>query len=336
MRTKSLNWFITAIVAALAFSALLLLSPSNVSATSSNSPQTVAANVNVPDTLYTDISPNSITWTNYPTCQNDTNTLITVNDENGNIPGNIFIWGTALSNTLNGNSIAIGNVLWNPTSSNTAYIGNAVTTSPVNTLIVVAAPTISTPTTNSPIYLGVNVPAGTPNALYTGFIYFDIENGSIYSLQPSTNTLSVTVNVPSICYISLSANSINFGTMPSGTNTLTNWNGILDSDPGGNAQATIAVAGTNWIYSSNTAISFYVANTVYSGTNTISYSQAFPSNSLPLSSPSSAPPSTGLTIPQPTQANSITSTEIYFGLGVPGGTKVGAYTQNIIIGNMCD
>jgi len=330
MKTKSLNWFITAIVAALTFSAFLLLSPSNVSATTANA--AVAANVNVQGTLYTDISPNSIIWTNYPKFANNTNTLITVNDENGNIPGNIFIWGTAtLSNTLNSNSIAIGNVLWNPTSL-TSYAGNAVTTSQVNTLIVVAAPTISTPTTNSPIYLGVNVPAGTPAGLYTGSIYFDIENGSIYSLQPSTNTLSVTVNVLPTCYISLSANSINFGTMPSGTNTETNWTGILDSDPGGNEQATIAVAGTNWIYSSNTAISFYVANTVYSGTNTISYSQAFPSNSLPLLP---ALPSTGLTIAPPTQATPTTKTEVYFGLGVPGGTKVGAYTQNIIIGNQC-
>jgi len=334
MKTKSLNWFITAIVAALAFSALLLISPSNVSATSSNS---VAASVSVPGTLYTDISPNSITWTNYPTYVNDTNTLITVNDENGNIPGNIFIWGTAtLSNTLNGNSIAIGNVKWNPTSSNTAYIGNAVTISPVNTLIVVAAPTINSPTTNSPIYLGVNVPAGTPNALYTGSIYFDIENvsgsNSIYSSQPSSNTLSVTVNVLPTCYISLSANSINFGTVSSGKNTTTTWNGILDSDPGGNLQATINVAGSNWIYTSNNAITFYVANTVYSGTNTISYSQAFPSNSLSLYP---AFESTNIIVPAPTQSTSTTSNEIYFGLGVPGGTEVGAYTQNIIIANEC-
>jgi len=325
MKTKSLNWFITAIVAALTFSALLLLSPSNVSATTANA--AVAANVNVPGTLYTDISPNSIIWTNYPKFANNTNTLITVNDENGNIPGNIFIWGTAtLSNTLNSNSIAIGNVLWNPTALE-SYAGNAVTTSQVNTLIVVAAPTISTPTTNSPIYLGVNVPAGTPAGLYTGFIYFDIENGTIYS-QPSSNTLSVTVNVLPTCYISLSATSINFGTMPSGTNTGTTWNGILDSDPGGNSQATIQVAGGNWIYSSNTAISFYVANTVWSSTNTVSYS-----GGTPLTLPPAV--SANIIVPAPTQSTPTTSNTIYFGLGVPGGTKVGAYTQNIIIENQC-
>jgi len=329
MASKNFNLLVTIFVAALTFSALLLLSSSNVGATTSN---TVTASVNVPGTLYTDISPTSITWTNYPKLANDTNTLITVNDQNGNIPGNIFIWGTAtLSNTLNGNSIAIGNVLWNPTAL-TSYSGNAVTTSQVNTLIVVAAPTISTPTTNSPIYLGVSIPAGTPNGLYTGSIYFDIENGSIYSSQPSSNTLSVTVNVLSTCYISLNATSINFGTVLSGANTGTTWNGILDSDPGGNAEATIEVAGSNWIYSTNSAITFYVANTVYSGTNTISYSQAYPSNSLSLYPTFE---STSLTVAAPTQATPTTSTKIYFGLGVPGGAKAGAYTQNIIIANEC-
>jgi len=329
MENKNFNWLVTVIAATLTFSALLLLSSSNLSATTSSN--TVTASVNVPGTLYTDISPNSITWTNYPTFSNATNTLITVSDKNGNIPGNIFIWGTAtLSNALNGNSIAIGNVVWNPTAL-TSYAGNAVTTSQVNTLIVVAAPTISNPTTSSPIYLGVSIPAGTPNGLYTGSIYFDIENGTIYSSQPSSNTLSVTVNVLSTCYISLNATSINFGTVLSGANTGTTWNGILDSDPGGNAQASIQVAGTNWIYSTNSAISFYVANTVYSGTNTISYSQAFPSNSLSLTLTS-----TGLTVAAPTQATPTTSTKIYFGLGVPGGAKAGAYTQNIIIGNQCD
>jgi len=334
MKTKSLNWFITAIVAALTFSALLLISPSNVSATTSNSQ--VVANVNVLGTLYTDISPNSITWTSFPNSTIAISTMITVNDVNGNIPGNIFIWGTAqLSNTLNGNSIAIGNVMWNPTSL-ISYGGNAVTTSPVNTLIVVAAPKISSPTTSNYIYLGANVPAGTPAASYTGSIYFEIENvsgsNSIYSSQPSSNTLSVTVNVLPTCYISLSANSINFGTLSSGKNTTTTWNEIVDSDPGGNLEATIQVAGTNWIYTSNNAITFYVANTVYSGTNTISYSQAFPTNSLSLY-PAFEP--TNIIVPAPTQSTSTTSNEIYFGLGVPGGTPQGAYTQNIIIANQC-
>jgi len=328
MRSKNFNWLVTIFVAALTFSALLLLSSSNVSATTSNSQ--VTASVNVLGTLYTDINPNSITWTNYPTFTNDTNTLITVSDQNGNIPGNIFIWGTAtLSNTLNGNSIAIANVKWNPASSN-AFVGNAVTTSPVNTLIVVAAPTLSSQTTNSPIYLGVGIPAGTPSGSYTGNIYFEIENVSgsntIYSLQPSSNTLSVTVNVLSTCYISLSPNSINFGTLATGT-TSTTWNGIVDTDNGGNVQATISVWGGNWIYSSNTAITFYVANTVWSPTNTGSYSSGTPLTLTPIN--------TGIIVPAPTQSNPSTSNTVYFEVAVPGGAPVGAYTQNIIIANEC-
>jgi len=324
MKSKNFNWLVTIFVAALTFSALLLLSSSNLSATSSNSQ--VTASVNVPGTLYTSISPNSITWANYPGYSNATNTLITVTDNNGNIAGNIFIWGTAtLSNTLNGNSIAIGNVLWNPTSSN-AYVGNAVTTSPVNTLIVVAAPTLSSPSTNSHIYIGVNIPLGTESGLYTGSVYFDIENGSTVSQPTTSNVLTVTVNVLPTCYISLSPNSINFGTLATGT-TSTTWNGITDTDTGGNAQATINVWGGNWIYSSNTEISFYVANTVWSPTNTVSYSSGTP---LTLS-----PVSTGITVPAPTQSNPSTSNTVYFEVAVPGGAPVGAYTQNIIIANQC-
>ena len=329
MKSKNFNWLVTIFVAALTFSALLLLSSNNLSATTSNSQQ-VTASVNVPGTLYTDISPTSITWKNYPTLENYTNTLITVSDQNGNIPGNIFIWGTAtLSNTLNGNSIAIGNVMWNPTLL-TSYNGIPVNTLQVDTLIRVAAPTISTPTTNSPIYLGVSIPAGTPSGSYTGNIYFDIENvygsNTIYSLQPSSNTLSVTVNVLSTCYISLSPNSINFGTLATGT-TSTTWNGITDTDAGGNAQATINVWGGNWIYSSNSLISFYVANTVWSSTGTGSYSSGI---SLTLT-----PFSTNIIVPAPTQSNSLTSNTVYFEVAVPGGAPVGAYTQNIIIANQC-
>jgi len=330
MKSKNFNWLVTIFVAALTFSALLLLSSSNVSATPSNSQQ-VTASVNVQGTLYTDINPTSITWANYPTLANDTNTPITVSDQNGNIPGNIFIWGTAtLSNTLNGNSIAIGNVLWNPTLL-TSYNGIPVNTLQVDTLISVAAPTISTPTTNSLIYLGVSIPAGTPSGSYTGDIYFEIENVSgsntIYSLQPSSNTLSVTVNVLSTCYISLNATSINFGTLPTGTNTGNTWNGIVDKDNGGNVQATINVYGGNWVYSSNPQITFYVANTVWSPTNTVGYSSGRP---LTLSFVS-----TNIIVPAPTQSNPSTSNTVYFGVAVPGGAPVGAYTQNIIIANEC-
>ncbi len=328
MNNKIANAISLIVFASIMFAALLFFTPLAVNATSSNSQ--VVASVNVPGTLYTNITPNSVSWTNYPTYSNATNTLITVKDINGNIPGNIFIWGSAyLSNALNGNSIAIGNVLWNPTSVNT-YTGTHVTTSPVNTMILVTAPSLSSPSTSNNIYLGVSIPAGTPSGVYTGSIYFDIENGTIVSSQPSSNTLSVSVNVLSTCFISLNATAINFGTIPTGQNTGYSWNGILDTDNGGNAQATIYVYGSNWIYSPNPSISFYVSNTVWSASNTLSYSQNFPTNSLALT-----PTSTGITVPAPTQANPSQSAKIYFGLGVPGGAPVGAYTQNIIIADQC-
>ncbi|MGC8538971.1 MAG: hypothetical protein ACP5MK_03840, partial [Candidatus Micrarchaeia archaeon] len=91
--------------------------------------------------------------------------------------------------------------------------------------------------------------------------------------------------------------------------------------------ATIYVYGSNWIYSSNTAISFYVSNTMWSASNTISYSSG---TGLTLS-----PVSTGIIIPTPTQAQPSTSNTIYFGVGVPEGAPAGAYTQNIIIENSC-
>ncbi|MGC9011245.1 MAG: hypothetical protein ACP5JN_03875, partial [Candidatus Micrarchaeia archaeon] len=155
-------------------------------------------------------------------------------------------------------------------------------------------------------------------------IYFENENGSTTS---NSATLSVTANVQSTCYISLSPTLINFGTIASGANTGTTWNGIVDTDPNGNAQATIYVYGSNWIYSSNTAISFYVSNTMWSASSTISYSSG---TGLTLS-----PVSTGIIIPAPTQAQPSTSNTIYFGVGVPGGAPAGAYTQNIIIENSC-
>ena len=314
---RSLNWFIFALVASAVFFALLSI-PINA-ATSSGQ---VAANVNVPGTLYTSISPNSVAWSQYPGASNATNTLITVFDNGGNIPGNIFIWGST-DLTYGTNNIAIGNVMWNPTAL-TSYGGNAVTTTAVNTMILVAKPTLTTPSTNSPIYLGISIPSGTPAGLYTGSVYFENENGSVAS---TSATLSVTANVQSTCYISLSPTLINFGTIASGANTGTTWNGIIDTDANGNAQATINVYGSNWIYSSNTAITFYVSNTMWSASNTVSYSSG---NGLTLS-----PVSTGIIIPAPTQSQPSTSNTIYFGVGVPGGAPVGAYTQNIIIENSC-
>jgi len=81
------------------------------------------------------------------------------------------------------------------------------------------------------------------------------------------------------------------------------------------------VYGGNWIYSSNTAISFYVANTVWSNNANTAYSSATRLSNV----------ATNTTILVPASG----SNTIYFGLGVPGGAPPGAYTQNIIIANQC-
>jgi hypothetical protein len=305
------------------FSLIALLGyPSIVNASSSD---TVTASLDVNGTLYTSISPNSIEWTNYPTYSNATNTLITVSDKNGNMPGNVFIWGTSSLSYLS-NTIAIGNVLWNPTSS-TGDTGTSVSTSQVNTNIFVPAPTSTTPTQSNSIYLGVGIPAGTPSGVYTGSIYFDIENGTTVSQPTTSNVLSVSVNVLKVCFINISSTSINFGGIKSGTNTGTNWYGITDTDYGGNVQSIINVEDTNWVLSSNNAVSFSGNYTLYSSTNTGSYTSG--------TSISSTLTSTGIIVPAPTQTTPSTSNTIYFGVGVPGGSHAGVYTQNIIIANQC-
>jgi hypothetical protein len=317
MVKQLLNWLTVAIIATMVFTALEFVPIGNIVKAATPNSQ-VSATANVPGTLYTSITPTSFTWNGYPTTQSYTDTLITVNDINGNIPGNIFIWGSA-DLTYGSNNIAIGNILWNPTSVN-SYTGNSVTTTLTNTLIVVPAPSLTLPSTGNSIYLGANIPAGTPAGLYTGNVYFENENGSITS---SNAILAVTVNVLSTCFISLSTNAINFGTILSGSNTVSTSNSIQDTDNGGNAPATIYVYGGNWIGPAQ----FGVSNTTWSAAANTPYSSA--------TRLSSAPSNTLITIAAPTQSNSITSSSVYFGVGVPGGAPVGAYTQNIVIEDSC-
>jgi hypothetical protein len=321
MEKQLLNWLTVVIIATMVFTALEFVPIGNiVKATTTNSQ--VSANVNVQSTLYTSITPKSFTWNGYPNTYNATNTLITVDDINGNIPGNIFISGSA-DLTYGSNDIAIGNILWNPTLVNT-YTGNSVTTIPTNTLIVVPAPSLTQTSTSNSIYLGANIPAGAPSGLYTGNVYFELENGSTTSSQA---TLAVAVNVLSVCYISLNTLAINFGTIASGTNTIDTSNGIQDTDNGGNAPATIYVAGTNWFLTTNSAISFGVSNTVWSPSSTTPYTSG---NAL-----TSSETTTGIVIAAPTSSTPSTSNTVYFGVAVPGGAPVGAYTQNIVIENSC-
>jgi len=134
------------------------------------------------------------------------------------------------------------------------------------------------------------------------------------------STKSAVITISSVtCTISLGTTAINFGSLDPGTNIATT-NAITDSNTG-TANAYMYVYGGNWIFSSNTAISFYVANTVWSNNANTAYSSATRLSNL----------ATNTTIFVPAGG----SNTIYFGLAVPGGAPVGAYTQNIVIANQC-
>jgi len=136
----------------------------------------------------------------------------------------------------------------------------------------------------------------------------------------STKSAVITISSSSVtCTVSLSPGAINFGSISSGSSIATS-NAISDSNAG-TANAYMYVYGGNWIYSSNTAISLYVANTVWASTPNTAYSSATRLSNI----------ATNTAILVPAGG----SNTIYFGVGLPGGAPPGAYTQNIIIANQC-
>ena len=78
-----------------------------------------------------------------------------------------------------------------------------------------------------------------------------------------SNTINVTgsLTIATNCVFSVSNSAINFGSLISGTNTLTqNAESVTN---GGNAGSNILTSGSNWIFSNN---GFYTQNTFYSNT----------------------------------------------------------------------
>ncbi len=202
----------------------------------------------------------------------------------------------------------------------------------MNTNILIPQPTLSAPSQYNNIYFGFQIPPATPAGSYIQTITFNSENTTqlVYATQNSTsaNSVQVSVSVGSICYITLSPNTISFGNVFASANVPTNVL-VTDSDNGGNAQATMLVYGSNWAYSANTAITFSGSNTMW---NPISLS-VYGGNALTTNSLS--PQNTGIIIPTPTQSNPSTSNSIYFGLAVPPGTPGGVFTQTITVENSC-
>ena len=244
-----------------------------------------------------------------------TNVIYPVNDPGGNAPANILVAasGNWIGPTAN---IPFGNILW-ANANNSA--GTGLTLTLTNTLIQIPAPNTLTPTTSNDIYFGINVPIAQPPGIYTSNIL--LQN----SCPPSNSvelTVAVTANVATQCYISLSPLTINFGTINPGANVPTA-NAVTDNDIGGNIAANVIVYGGNWIAGSN---QFGVSNTLWNPTSLGTYSGNALSNSTV---------NTQIVVPAPTPSHTTASNSIYFGLGIPGGTVAGTYTQNIVIENSC-
>jgi len=118
-----------------------------------------------------------------------------------------------------------------------------------------------------------------------------------------------------ICTITLGTSAINFGAINAGSNMETS-NAITDTNTG-NANAYMFVYGGNWIG----PVQFGVSNTTWSATANTPYISATRLSTL----------AANTTIFVPAGGTNT----IYFGLAVPGGAPVGAYTQNIVIANQC-
>ncbi len=313
---------------ALGLASLLVLSflvMNFVSAYTSNS--SLTANVNVGNVIYLSVSPNAIYFPGlYPGQSYDTNSLdvVTDNDIGGNIAANALVEGTNWAGPSSANML-VSNTVWAPTAG---VAGTQLTNTLTNTNILIPQPSLANPSTGNFIYFGITIPGGTPPGNYVQTIYFENENLSTpatYNSPSTSNSVLATANVLGICYISLAPSSINFGSVYASANVPTNML-VTDSDPNGNVAASLLVAGTHWALTSNTQITFGVSNTLWYSSSLPTYTGNALTNTLAI---------TGITIAAPTQTSPTTNSPIYFGLGVPGGTPAGSYSQTITIENSC-
>lgn len=315
------------VVLAIAFVAIAILSLTALHFSYASSNTALIANVNVGNVIYlsvaNSIGGNVINFGSiFPGDFYDTNVPVTDTDNGGNIGANILVEGTPWALTSNtAVTFPVGNTLWNPILL-TSYAGNALTTSFVNTNEIIAAPSLSTPATNSIIYFGLGVPGGTTPGNYIQTISFENYNASqnTYNSISTSNAITAEVYVEGTCYIALSTNAISFGPIVASANVPTNVL-VTDSDTSGNIAANVLVNGTNWFLNGNTlATSFGVGNTLWDAALQTTYAGTALTNTLV---------DTNIAIPT-TGSNSI-----YFGLGIPGGTPAGTYEQTITIENSC-
>ncbi len=135
----------------------------------------------------------------------------------------------------------------------------------------------------------------------------------------STGNAVLTITVPLTCEISL-VQSITFGTILPGANSVTTSQNVLDTNSG-NEGAFAAVDGGNWIGTSNSLNTFGVGNTVWSAGSSVTFASA---NAL-----TATAANTNVAVGSGSSAN------IWFGLGIPTGQAADSYTQNIVVINLC-
>ncbi len=145
-----------------------------------------------------------------------------------------------------------------------------------------------------------------------------------YAVVPAYANNSVAPNVilsltvPASCEISL-VQSISFGVVLAGSNTVTTSQNVLDLN-NGNGGAFVAVSGGNWM-GANALDTFGVSNTVWSSSNSVLFKSA---NALTL-----IPANTNIAV------GAASGATIWFGLGIPPGQTADTYTQNILVTNLC-
>ena len=146
----------------------------------------------------------------------------------------------------------------------------------------------------------------------------------------SSNVVA-TANVEAVCYINLSVNSIDFGSLFPTDNVPTTQN-VLDIDNGGNIAANVIFTATTWNDISNTIIGFDASNTTYSNTYNTPWASAFGDGNYLTTAPE---PANGITVPAPSFNVQSTNVPIYFGLAIPPAQTAGQYNQIIYIENSC-
>ncbi|MCL5404306.1 MAG: hypothetical protein M1125_00480 [Candidatus Marsarchaeota archaeon] len=300
-------------------------------ANAQSSSNSLTANVNVGNVIYLTVknatSGNIISFGSiFPGSSYDTNVLVTDTDNGGNIGANVLVAGSNWLNASTSNSFGVSNTLWSASSLSTPG-GTGLTGAFANTGVFISAPSLSTPSESNTVYFGITVPDGTAPGNYIQTISFENENVSqgIYNKSSTANAITAKVNVQGTCYISLSPNTISFGSIPASANVPTNVL-VTDSDTGGNVASKLLVEGNNWAQTTNDLVTFGVSNTLWNPTSLTVYSGNALSNTLF---------DTGIIIPAPSAAQTTTSNSIYFGLGIPGGTPAGTYEQTITIENSC-